>query len=214
MLTFVFMGCVIFDFDGTLADTFSGIYETTQATLEKMGLPPTTQEQARKGIGLPLRGSLKIGANIPDERLEEAVTVYRELFDDIAFDLATLFPGILDAVKELSRRGVPMAIASSRSGRSLNILMERLGLKEYIPNIFGVETVPNPKPNPDLVLHILDVMGADPRQTLVIGDTTFDIEMGNRAGCYTCGVTWGNQTAAELAVARPDYIINDIRQIL
>jgi haloacid dehalogenase superfamily, subfamily IA, variant 1 with third motif having Dx(3-4)D or Dx(3-4)E len=214
MLIFAFMGCIIFDFDGTLADTFSGIFATTQATLDKMGLPRTNEEQARKGIGLPLRDSLRIGGSIPEERIEEAVVIYRELFDGIAFDLATLFPGILEAVQELSKRGVQMAIASSRSGRSLHILMERLGLKQYIPNIFGVETVPQPKPNPDLVLHILDVLGAEPRQSLVIGDTTYDIEMGSRAGCYTCGVTWGNQTAAELAVARPDYIIDDIHQIL
>ena len=57
-------------------------------------------------------------------------------------------------------------------------------------------------------------MGARPEETLVIGDTTFDIEMGKAAGCHTCGVTYGNQSADQLAGASPDYLLDDLRKLV
>lgn len=210
------MPCIIFDFDGTLADTDKGIIGTFQATLDKMGIARVPEEKIKSVIGLPLKQNFTIGAGLSDEDADRAVTIYRELFMGIALQTVSLFPGVEETLKALSERGIPMAIASSRSGNSLKELARVLGIDRYIPqdHIFGVESVARPKPAPDLVYAVLARLGAKPEEALVIGDATYDLEMGRAAGAHTCGVTYGNQSAAQLMTACPDYLLDDLRKLI
>lgn len=208
------MGLIIFDFDGTVADTRSTILHTVEATVEKMKWPELDLEKVAGAIGLPLKANFTIGASMPDDIADEAVMIYRELFNGIATQHATLFPGAMETLGTLSSRGVPMAIATSRTVESLKFLMEQLGIDGFITNLYGAGCVENPKPAPDMVLLILDRMGFSPSETLVVGDTTYDLEMGRNAGCYTCGVTYGNHSVQQLAAVRPDYLIDDLRKLL
>ena len=127
-----------------------------------------------------------------------------------------LFPGVRETLETLAARGIPMAIASSRGQHSLTMLVKMLGIDRFIPadRCFGLQTVARPKPAPDLVYVILGKLGVKPEETLVVGDTVYDIEMGRNAGCHTCAVTYGNQSADTLAGAFPDYIIDDLRKLL
>ena len=210
------MASIIFDFDGTLADTNRGIIGTFQATMDKMGLPRVDEEKIKSTIGLPLKQNFTVAAGMSDEEADKAVEIYRELFNGIAIPLTQLFPGVEEVLKTLSERKVPMAIASSRSTKSLRELCSVLGVTKYISEdfIFGVETVARPKPAPDLVYVILGKLGAKPEETLVIGDATYDIEMGKAAGCHTCAVSYGNQSARQLTTAMPDYILDDLRNLI
>jgi len=210
------MPALIFDFDGTLADTQRGILATAQEVLRRMGYPPADEAALAATIGLPLIENFKRGAGLGEAEARQAVAIYREIFDTVAVPVIHLFPGIDETLRVLAERGVPMAVASSRGQRSLEMLMHHTGLDRYIPlsMVFGVESAARPKPAPDLVYVILGHLGARPEETLVIGDTTFDIEMGRAAGCATCGVSYGNQTAAQLAAASPNYLIDDLRKLL
>ena len=210
------MAAIIFDFDGTLADTRKGIIATAQETLRRMGRAPADEAALAATIGLPLIDNFILGAGMAEEVARRAVEVYRTIFDEVAVPSITAFPGGEETLRTLAGRGIPMAVATSRGQRSLEMLMHGLGLDRYIPpeRCFGVETVSRPKPAPDLVYVILGKLGVRPEETLVVGDTTFDIEMGRAAGCHTCGVSYGNQTAAQLAAAAPDYIIDDLRKLL
>lgn len=210
------MPALIFDFDGTLADTRRGIVATAQEVLRRMGLPPADEAALAATIGLPLIENFTRGAGLGPEEARQAVAIYREIFDSVAVPVISLFPGIEETLAALAERGVPMAVASSRGQRSLEMLMHHTGLDRYIPlsMVFGVEAAARPKPAPDLVYVILGRLGARPEETLVIGDTTFDIEMGRAAGCHTCGVSYGNQSAAQLAAASPDYLLDDLRKLL
>ena len=210
------MPCLIFDFDGTLADTRTGILATAQEVLRRMGLPPADEAALGATIGLPLRENFTRGAGLSEEEADRAGAIYREIFESVGVPAIVLFPGVAETLKELAARGIPMAVATSRGQHSLEMLMHRLGIDDAIPpeRCFGVETVARPKPAPDLVYVILGKMGARPEETLVIGDTTFDIEMGKAAGCHTCGVTYGNQSADQLAGASPDYLLDDLRKLV
>lgn len=210
------MPAIIFDFDGTLADTQRGILATSQETLRRMGLPPADDAALAATIGLPLIQNFTRGAGLDEEEARRAVEIYRSIFDEVAVPVIQLFPGIEETLRTLAGRGIPMAVASSRGQRSLEMLMTRTGLAQFIPvsMVFGVESAARPKPAPDLVYVILGKLGTRPDETLVVGDTTFDIEMGRAAGCRTCGVSYGNQTADQLATAAPDYIIDDLRKLL
>lgn len=210
------MPCIIFDFDGTLADTNRGITETFQATMDKMGRPRVEEARIRAVIGLPLKENFTKGADMSSEDADKAVDIYHELFFQIAPKTITVFPGVLDTLRTLSERGIPMAVASSRKSDSLKMLMKDLGIAEFISldNVVGADGVAHAKPAPDLVYAVCAKMGFKPQDCLVIGDTTYDIEMGRNAGCHTCGVSYGNQSADQLAGASPDYIIDDIRKLL
>ena len=210
------MAAIIFDFDGTLADTQRGILATAQEVLRRMGLPPADETAMAATIGLPLIENFTRGVGMPLEEAQRAVAIYREIFEEVAVPVIDLFPGVKETLRTLAERGVPMAVASSRGQHSLEMLMQKTGLAEFIPldHLFGVETAARPKPAPDMVYVILGRLGAKPEETLVVGDTTFDLEMGRNAGCYTCGVSYGNQTAEQLATAAPNYIIDDLRKLL
>ena len=210
------MAAIIFDFDGTLADTQRGIIATAQEVLRRMGYAPADERALAATIGLPLRENFTRGAGLTEEEADRAVAIYREIFDQVAVPSITAFPGVEEVLATLSARSVPMAVATSRGQRSLEMLMHHLGLDRYIPPAFcfGVETAARPKPAPDIVYIILGKLGAKPEETLVVGDTTFDIEMGKAAGCYTCGVSYGNQSAGQLAGASPNYLLDDLRKLL
>lgn len=204
---------IVFDFDGTIADTNTGIVKTMQAMLDIIGCPQTSPETMTKAIGLPLRECLRNGGNLPEERLDEAMRVYREQFDIIAYKHVSIFPGVREGLEAFRKEGVCMAIATSRSLRSLKMLLKQFALEDYFSCLATVESVTNHKPAPDTVLYVLDQLSLDASETLVVGDTTFDLIMGQGAGCRTCGVTYGNHDKEMLASANPDLIVDSFLEI-
>lgn len=207
-------GCLIFDFDGTLADTSEGIVQTVLGTLRRMGLPPVEPDAIRKSIGLALRDSLRQGAKVPEDRIEEGVDVYHEVFDEVALEYIHLFDGVKETLEALAAMDYRLAIATSRSSPSLNFLLREHGIHHLFSVLATVDCVSRPKPAPDTVNYVLERMGVKPDDALVIGDTTFDIMMGANAGCHTCGVSYGNHSAEMLATASPDHILSDMRELL
>ena len=106
-----------------------------------------------------------------------------------------------------------LAIATSRGRESLVNLLESHGIRQYFSVLGTVECAPVPKPAPDTVFYVLDRLGARAEESVVIGDTAFDIEMGRRAGCRTCGVTYGNHDRVRLEAAEADWIIDSIKEL-
>lgn len=206
--------CLVFDFDGTLADTSSCIVRTMSGTLEEMGLPVVSPEEIRNVIGLALKDSLRKGAHVPEERVDEAVDIYHRIFKEIAEESAVIFPGVKDIVGELHSMGYSLAIATSRGYDSLDHLLRLFGIRDCFTTLATVECAGRPKPAPDTVNHVLEKMSLRPDEVLVIGDTTYDILMGAAAGCATCGVSYGNHSAAQLRSANPDFIISDIGELV
>jgi phosphoglycolate phosphatase len=201
---------LVFDFDGTLADSTEGIIRTTRATFARMGLPEPADADVRQGIGLPLKGALHT-AGLPEDRLDEGADIYHEVFYEIAPKHIVLFPGVKEALEKLASRGYRMGIATSRSEKSLVMLLGEHGISQYFEVLGAVGSVERPKPNPDIVLWVLGRMGASPDQAMVIGDTVFDIQMGKAARCRTCAVTYGNHGREQLLTSDPDLLIDDLR---
>lgn len=203
---------ILFDFDGTLADTSEGIVRCTQATLREMGIAASTPARIRATIGLPLGQCFERGTDTPPERIDEACLTYRRLFNEIAIPCTTLFDGVAETLAALHTTGYRLAICTSRSSASLEKLLEVHG----IGSCFSARTCNDdvlhggarPKPAPDLATLLLARLGARAEESLVVGDTVFDLEMGRRAGCRTCGVTYGNQDRAQLQAAAPDALID------
>lgn len=209
------MKILILDFDGTIADTQTTIVKTTQATMDALGFPHADEDEIKKTIGLPLRENFVRACRISDEEMiEKALVTYRDLFWREATKYVTTFPNVNETFAELFKRGIVITVASSRSMESLTTLLENIHLKQYCSMIVGEQCVVNKKPAPDMVNLILQTQKTLPDDALVVGDTIFDIAMGQGAHCKTCGVTYGNQSRSELEKQGATYLIDDFGDLL
>jgi len=206
---------LIFDFDGTLADTNKGIVDTFQETFRRMNLPVPTREAISATIGLSLKdGFLGARGGMTAEQSAQAVKIYRAIFPEIAYPVITAFPGVVDTLKTLREMGYRMSIATSRSHCTLEILARQIGVADFFDGLFGAEDVVNHKPAPDLVNLIVGKYGLDRNQVLVIGDANFDILMGHGAGCDVCAVSWGNQSRDQLSEHNPELLVDSPSELL
>ncbi len=206
---------VIFDFDGTLADTTDAIVTTLRQTLLELGLPPVDDNSAKLLIGLPLIECMRrITGYTSDTDVMHAADVYRRIWPEVSESATRLFPGVADTTHTLKERGLTLAIATSRSRASVLQMLQTLGLSPLITTVRADEDVAAKKPAPDMVLSILDELNIPAGNAITVGDTTFDITMGSKAGTATIGVSYGNHSRELLATARPDHIIDDFADIL
>lgn len=200
---------IIFDFDGTLADTSDIILETTRLTVEALGLPQKSEAEYKSTIGYRLE---EIPSVLWPDNAEAAAVYpgkYREIFNTIKDRFpARIFPEVPDTLRNIHNRGGRMAVASSRSRASLEEYAALLGIEKFFAQFVGGSDVVNGKPDPEPVNLILRTQGWDASETLVVGDMAVDILMGQRAGTYTAGVTYGNGTEKSLREADPTHLIH------
>lgn len=206
---------IIFDFDGTLADTHLAIVKTFQETCRQMGWRVLSDAEVSATIGLELRDGFRAGIpELTDAETDEAAVLYRRIFMDIAQPITVAFQGVVDALSELRQAGCRLAVATSRSHHSLELLADQIGVSQFFELLYGAEEVQNHKPAPDLALKILHDMDVPAEETLVVGDASYDLLMGRGAGCDVCGVTWGNQSREKLGSVNPEYLVDDIRELV
>lgn len=204
---------IIFDYDGTLADTAPLIVHVTKETLKHFGIYDVSEDLVRSNIGLPLVDCLRLDGNLNNAQAEEAVVVYRRIFAE-SLDDTVYFPGVAETLVRLHSRGIRMGIATSRSTGSLHAMLDSHNLRQYFTAIVTVDDNLAAKPAPDMALEVLRQLGSSADTALMVGDTTFDLEMGRRAGCRTCGVTYGNHSRARLRETSPDYLIDAFNELL
>ncbi len=204
---------IILDFDGTLGDTTDLIIRTIQATIKELGLPSRTDAECAAMIGLRLTDTPP--ALFPEENVNvnEYASTYRRLFHTFNTDGAVkIYPGVMKTLTELKDRGFTLTIASSRSHGTLDDYVMKLGFSDLISLVIGAEDVSEGKPAPEAVNKTLQKLNIKAEEALVVGDTSFDIDMGRNAGAKTCGVTYGNGTTESLSNA--DWLIDDFSKLL
>jgi pyrophosphatase PpaX len=204
---------VLFDFDGTLADSTTLIMESYRHTMRvHLGeVPP--DERWLSGFGTPLEAQIARFSRGPEEHAAMLDT-YRE-YQGAHYDrLLRPFDGAVDAVAALARRGVRLAIVTSRHRRSTLRGMELCGLLDHFPVVVTPEDVAQPKPHPEPVLHALRRLDADPAETIFIGDSPHDIAAGRAAGTRTAGALWGPFPRATLESSAPDWLFESCGELL
>jgi len=204
---------ILFDFDGTLVDSAPGIVKTMEETFKRMNVAVPSEAEMRATIGLPLKQALQQLAALSDEDAQRATDTYRELFPVFEVGYVKVFEGIIETLTALKNKGIRMAIVTSRDTMSLDLIADKRGLSPFFETrVTGADGY-TPKPAPDMVNALLQRMDITKEETLVVGDTTFDIEMGNSAGCFSCAVTYGNHDEETLRSVHPSFVIHDFRQL-
>ncbi len=200
---------IVFDWDGTLADSTALIAGCLQGACADLGLPVPPDEDARHVIGLGLADALRRAApTLPRERYAELTERYRERY--LARDgEIVLFDGVREMLDELGAAGHLLAIATgkSRAGLARALAQQRLA-DRFAATRCADEGFP--KPHPDMLLHLMDRTGAAAESTLMIGDTTHDLELARNAGAAAIAMTHGAHPARELSRLAPLAAVDSI----
>jgi phosphoglycolate phosphatase len=204
----------VFDFDGTLVDTSEPIVLGIEAALRSADLPPRSRGDILPLVGLGLERVLERLAGGPGDpaRTARMVKAYRTRFDEVVAGRTRPYPGIDEALGRIRERGLALAIATSRSRDSLEALLDAHGLRERFEMLVTAQCVPRTKPAPDMLHRVLAHFGAAPREAVMVGDTTYDLEMGRAAGTATCAVTWGSHGPDVLAPLA-DRMVHEARDL-
>ena len=206
---------IIFDFDGTLVNTTPLIVATMQATVRQLGLPPRSDAECTSTIGLRLEEIPAVLWPGNEMATTDFPKTYRRIFDELKRPLdVQCFPGVLETLKILHDTGHNMAIASSRSHKSLDEYVNLVGIADYFSMLIGGNDVRTGKPSPEPVLTILGHCRWEAAETITVGDAPVDIQMGNSAGTATCAVTYGNGKSEELQSAHPTYMISSFETLI
>ena len=207
---------IIFDFDGTLCDTSSVIVRSFQETLVRAGYPIPEVSACLSVIGLSLYQCFTSLLGCSEAESHRLGDLYaREVFPkNVNAFPVHLFPSVMETLEIIKQKNIPMSIATSREKESAWQLINKTGAGEYMEHIVTPQEVSNGKPYPDMVFHLLKATGLKATETLVVGDAPFDIEMGTRAGCMTCAVTYGNGKKEDLLKCHPTHVIDNISDLL
>lgn len=202
---------IVFDWDGTLIDSAGTIAECIQESARDMGLPVPHKEQASHVIGLGLFDSLRLAVpQLTPERYPDFVAHYRRHFL-AREDRMLMFPGIRDLLDRLSRDR-RLAIATGKSRRGLDRALAAGGLGEYFCMSRCADET-HPKPHPAMLLEIMEALAVRPDRTLMIGDTSHDLNMAAAAGVDCVAVAYGAHPEHGLRACNPRTCVSSVAEL-
>lgn len=201
---------LVFDFDGTVGDSYAAVTESIDYALRRFGLRELSAQEVRPWVGTGLELILEHYAG--KERVVEGVRLFREKYLTIYKQGTTLMSGAREALDACNGR-FGMALCSNKLGDPLRALCDSLDIARYFTVILGAGDVPNLKPHPDMLREAMERLGATDRDTLCIGDTAIDAEFAASCAVPCVLVLGGTGTRDELAAAKPVALLDNIAQL-
>lgn len=204
---------VLFDFDGTLADTGEGIFESVRYAVEALGKPPLSDKQLRSFIGPPIYDSFMNMLDLDHDQTEFAAMKYRERYAEGAMFSLRLYDGIPELLKKLRESGIKVSVASSKPCSFIERIVGHLGMREDFDYIAAPAGDDKPESKCELITRAAKALGADRSRVLMVGDRKFDINGANEAGVESVGVLYGYAKPDELQQAGATHIVETAAEI-
>lgn len=211
------MKLIVFDCDGTIVDSQAGIVLSMEHAFRSLRMIPPTREQTLAVVGLSLHEACSALAPEAEpgtcaELAERYKAAFREL-DRNPSDSDILFPMAKETISRLAaREDRLLAIATGKSRRGVERMCEREGWQSYFVTIQTSDDHPS-KPHPSMLLKAMHDAGVEPADTVMVGDTTYDIEMARSAGVLAVGVAWGYHSTEELTGAGAHKIVQSFADL-
>ena len=203
---------IVFDWDGTLLDSAGGIAECIQEAARDLGLPVPARDTASHVIGLGLHASLRSAVpSLPEAQYREFAEAYRRHFL-ARQDSMALFPGVRELLQELSAAGHRLAVATGKSRRGLDHALETTALRRLFAATRCADET-DPKPHPAMLLELMEQLAVAPAQSLMVGDTSHDLEMARSAGVDAVAVSYGAHPGEALRALAPRACVADVEEL-
>jgi len=209
---------VLFDCDGTLVDSQNMIVEAACRAFESLGEAPPTREAILSIVGLSLEEALSTLTGSPvNQRVRNLVEAYKNAFHGLRADPdyhEPLFPGALQAIETLAAMDdVLLGVATGKSQRGLRAVLAAHEISHHFVTLQTADDAPS-KPHPEMILRALRETGAGHADTVVVGDTSFDMHMAKNANSHALGVSWGYHPTEHLAAAGASRILKDFSELV
>ena len=203
---------ILFDLDGTLTDSGEGILNCAELGLRHFGLPVPSREEMRVFVGPPLHETfLKFG--VPEDKVEEAVTVFRSRYTTVGKFENTPYPGVHNLLQALKDEGHTLLIATSKPENMAIEILEKFQLSQYFDRICGATLDRSRISKEDVIAYLLSLNGTAENMVMV-GDTAFDVVGAAAHGISTIGVSWGYGSVEEMQQAGAIAIANTMEELL
>ena len=204
---------VLFDFDGTVADTSPGIKEGLRHTFELNNMPPMTSSEMDRFIGPPLDDSFVKYCNVTREKAYEMVLQFREHYHVKAIDRFLIYEGLEDAIKVLKAKGIKVGIATSKPEVMAIYILKKAGIYDLFDVIQGATLDGKLIKKNDIVAHVLQKDEIRGKSALMVGDTAFDIYGAHCNGIPCLWVDYGFGTKEDAMKENPEYIAKTTKEM-
>ena len=211
---------VMFDLDGTLIDSVPDLAVAVDHMLLEMGRPPAGLAAVREwvGNGAPvlvrraLAGAID-HAGVDDDEAARGLELFMQAYAD-GHELTVVYPGVRDTLKWLHKQGVEMALITNKPERFVAPLLDQMKIGRYFRWIIGGDTLPQQKPDPTALLHVLKMAGVSPGEALFVGDSRSDVLASKAAGVACVAMSYGYNHGRPIAEESPALVIEDLRELL
>ncbi len=205
---------VLFDFDGTIMDTNSVVLQSWQHTFRTVEGKERPTEEIISTFGEPL--SITMEKLLPQIPAEEGIQIYRGYHYDNFSDLIGVFPGILELLEALREKGYKTGIVTSRLRHTTQVGLQKYDMEKYFDTIVTCDDTGKHKPDPEPLNIAMDRLGSKPDETIMIGDSMFDIICAKNAGVKSVLVGWALAVSEEDKYGEnaPDYVLSNAADLL
>jgi 2-phosphoglycolate phosphatase len=203
---------VVFDFDGTLADSYAAIACSVNHVRSERGMPALSIDEVKRHVG---RGpEYLLTHTVPTGELADDLASYRAHHPSVMLPMTRLLPGAALLLAELHRLGKKIGLCSNKPRQFSQQLLQHLEVAKYFDVVLGPEDVPMPKPAPDMLLRAIQRLGLPSEQVLYVGDMTVDIQTARSAGVRVWAVATGSEDRRALEDAKPDRLLADLQEMV
>ena len=203
---------VLFDFDGTLADSYAAITASVNHVLQYHGRPTLTEQHVRTLVGHGLEQLML--AILPGIDPDVGARLYREHHPTVMESHTKLLPGVMDGLAALKQAGIKLGVCSNKPAYFTRALLGMLKIDLYFDVVFGPDDACAAKPDPAMLLKALEILGVSKEEALYVGDMEVDIDTGRRAGVETWVMPTGSQDEATLQAANAIRIYPGMKEVI
>lgn len=194
---------ILFDLDGTLAESAQGIRESLEHMVQELGIKSVDLSDYTKYIGPPLLDTIKNLCKVPENKWDLAYSLYKEYYAEKGRFTIKPYNGIEDVLKKLRSKNIKLAVCTSKLEETAHIVMKELGLFEYFDAVCGSNRECTRKDKKDLIPYAVECLGGTIDEAVMLGDTWYDAKGAMECGVDFIACSYGYGSDKEMAKYNP-----------
>ncbi|MBH5320854.1 pyrophosphatase PpaX [Paenibacillus sp. GSMTC-2017] len=202
---------MLFDLDGTILDTNELIIQSFLESLKGTVPEGFNREHIIPSMGQPLTDQMKLFSGL--QEVDHLVASYREINLRLHDEMVKPFEHVVEVIEKLHSQGIQVGIVTTKMRLTTERGLKFVGIYDYVDAIVSIDDVTHPKPHPEPVSKAIKLLEADPATTIMVGDSTVDMQSAVAAGAIAVGVAWSLKGGQVLRDAGATYVIDDMKEL-